>query len=58
MSATAQQKSLVREGLFHFITKHVPQANLNVIDDVILVYVISILQEASKDPCFDVEGEE
>ncbi|XP_075988788.1 CUE domain-containing protein 2 [Anticarsia gemmatalis] len=56
MSATAQQKALVREGLFHFITKHVPQADLTVIDDVILVYVISILQEASKDPCFDVEG--
>lgn len=56
MSAIAQQESLVKESLFQFITKNIPSANLNVIDDIVLSYVISILEEASQDPCFDVEG--
>ncbi|KAJ8707672.1 hypothetical protein PYW07_011349 [Mythimna separata] len=56
MSAIAQQKVLVKEGLFQFITKHIPSADLNVIDDIVLNYVLSILEEASQDPCFDVEG--
>ncbi|XP_050558034.1 CUE domain-containing protein 2 isoform X2 [Spodoptera frugiperda] len=56
MSAIAQQKVLVKEGLFQFITKHIPSADINVIDDIVLTYVISILEEASQDPCFDVEG--
>lgn len=56
MSAIAQQKVLVKEGLFQFITKHIPSANVNVIDDIVLNYVLSILEEASQDPCFDVEG--
>uniref|UniRef100_A0A2H1VFN1 SFRICE_012498 n=1 Tax=Spodoptera frugiperda TaxID=7108 RepID=A0A2H1VFN1_SPOFR len=55
MSAIAQQKVLVKEGLFQFITKHIPSADINVIDDIVLTYVISILEEASQDPCFDVE---
>ncbi|KAJ0182932.1 hypothetical protein K1T71_000908 [Dendrolimus kikuchii] len=56
MSAIAQQESLVKESLFQFITKNIPSADLNVIDDIVLSYVISILEEASQDPCFDVEG--
>ncbi|CAG9794497.1 unnamed protein product [Diatraea saccharalis] len=56
MSAIAQQESHVKESLFHFITKNFPTADLNVIDDIVLSYVISILEEASQDPCFDVEG--
>lgn len=57
MSAIAQQESLVKESLFQFISKHIPNANINVIDEIVLSYVISILEEASQDPCFDVEGE-
>lgn len=56
MSAIRQQKGQVKEGLFQFIVKHIPSANLNLIDDIVLSYVISILEEASQDPCFDVEG--
>lgn len=56
MSAIAQQESLVKESLFQFITKNIPSADLSVIDDIVLSYVISILEEASQDPCFDVEG--
>lgn len=57
MSAIAQQESLVKESLFQFITKIIPSADLSAIDDIVLSYVISILEEASQDPCFDVEGE-
>ncbi|XP_060808987.1 CUE domain-containing protein 2-A isoform X2 [Amyelois transitella] len=56
MSAIAQQESLVKESLFQFITRNIPSADLNVIDDIVLSYVISILEEASQDPCFDVDG--
>lgn len=56
MSAIAQQESLIKESLFHFIKKNVPTANLSVIDDIALSYVISILEIASQDSCFDVEG--
>ncbi|CAK1593039.1 unnamed protein product [Parnassius mnemosyne] len=56
MSSIAQQESFVKASLFQFITKNIPNADLNVIDDIVLSYVISILEEASQDPCFDVEG--
>ncbi|CAG4949479.1 unnamed protein product [Parnassius apollo] len=56
MSSIAQQESFVKASLFQFITKNIPSADLNVIDDIVLSYVISILEEASQDPCFDVEG--
>lgn len=58
MSSIAQQGSFVKASLFQFITKYIPTADLNVIDDIVLSYVISILEEASQDPCFDVEGTE
>ncbi|XP_063372384.1 CUE domain-containing protein 2 [Cydia amplana] len=56
MSTTALQESAVKESLFQFITKYVPSADLNVIDDIVLSYVISFVEESSQDPCFDVEG--
>lgn len=56
MSAIAQQKCQVKESLFQFIKKHIPSADVSLIDDIVLSYVISILEEASQDPCFDVEG--
>ncbi|CAG4978527.1 unnamed protein product [Colias eurytheme] len=56
MSAIAQQESFIKESLFHFIEKNVPSANLTVIDEIVLSYVTSILELASQDSCFDVEG--
>ncbi|KAI8433346.1 hypothetical protein MSG28_015391 [Choristoneura fumiferana] len=56
MSTTALQESAVKESLFQFITKNVPSADLDVIDDIVLSYVISFVEESSQDPCFDVEG--
>lgn len=56
MSSIAQQESFVKESLSQFIAKNIPSANINVIDDIVLAYVISILEEASQDAYFDVEG--
>ncbi|XP_023946695.1 CUE domain-containing protein 2 [Bicyclus anynana] len=56
MSAIAQQECHVKESLFQFINKNIPSADVSVIDDIVLSYVISILEEASQDPCFDLDG--
>lgn len=56
MNTIAQQESFVKESLFQFITKNIPNADLNVIDEIVLSYVISVLEQASRDPCFDLDG--
>ncbi|XP_058468051.1 CUE domain-containing protein 2 [Malaya genurostris] len=56
MSNIAQQHDLVKNSLFQFINTHIPGADLGIVDDIVLSYVTSILEEASQDPCFDVEG--
>ncbi|XP_055615691.1 CUE domain-containing protein 2 isoform X2 [Toxorhynchites rutilus septentrionalis] len=56
MTNIAQQHDLVKNSLFQFINTHIPGADLGIVDDIVLSYVISILEEASEDPCFDVEG--
>ncbi|XP_065093988.1 CUE domain-containing protein 2 [Ochlerotatus camptorhynchus] len=56
MTNIAQQHDLVKNSLFQFINTHIPGADLSIVDDIVLSYVISIIEEASQDPCFDVEG--
>lgn len=51
-----QQHEVVKDSLFSFVNSHISGADLSVVDDIVLSYVISILEEASQDPCFDVEG--
>ena len=47
---------IVKKSLNQFIKQHIPKADLKIVDDIVLQYVVSILEEASEDPCFDVEG--
>ena len=56
MTNIEQHHDVVKESFFHFIRKHIPKADLSIVDEIVLSYVISILEEASQDPCFDVEG--
>lgn len=56
MTNIEEQHEVVKESLFKFVNSHIPGADLSVVDDIVLSYVISILEEASQDPCFDVEG--
>ncbi|XP_055678571.1 CUE domain-containing protein 2-A [Lutzomyia longipalpis] len=51
-----QQHEMVKTSLFQFVNSHIPGADLSVVDEIVLSYVISILEEASQDPSFDVEG--
>lgn len=47
---------MVKTSLFEFVNKHIQNADLSVVDEIVLNYVIAILEEASEDPNFDVDG--
>nr|CAD7405284.1 unnamed protein product [Timema poppensis] len=56
----AEQEDLIKESLFKFVRKHIPSAQLSSIDEIVLSYVVSILEdlgsESSVEEAFDVEG--
>lgn len=56
MTNIDKQHEIVKASLFHFVNTHITAADLSVVDEIVLNYVISILEEASEDPNFDVEG--
>ncbi|XP_017017710.1 CUE domain-containing protein 2 [Drosophila kikkawai] len=56
MTNLEKQHEMVRRSLVQFISGHIPGADFSVVDEIVLSYIISILEEASQDPCFDVEG--
>lgn len=56
MTNIEQHHDMVKKSLSHFIKKNIPGANLKFLDEIVLEYVISILEEASEDESFDVEG--
>lgn len=57
MTSIEQHHDIVKMSLSQFIKKNIPGANLKHVDQIVLEYVISILEEASQDDNFDVEGE-
>lgn len=57
MTNIEQQHDIVKKSLSQFIKKNIPGANLKHVDAIVLEYVISILEEASQDESFDVEGD-
>lgn len=58
MANIEKQHEIVKTSLFKFVNEHIPGADLSVVDEIVLAYVISILEEASQDPCFDIDGSE
>lgn len=52
----AGQETKIKDSLLDFVKTHIPDANLNLIDDIILSYAASILEDIGDDPNFDVEG--
>ncbi|XP_005182533.1 CUE domain-containing protein 2-A [Musca domestica] len=56
MTNLEKQHELVKNSLVQFVSAHIPGADFSVVDEIVLSYIISILEEASQDPCFDVEG--
>lgn len=53
----AEQETKIKDSLFDFVKTHIPEADLNLIDEIVLSYVISVLEDVGSDPVFDVEGE-
>lgn len=47
---------IVKASLNQFVISHINDADLSVVDEIVLNYVISILEEAAEDPHFDVDG--
>jgi len=56
MTNLEKQHEMVKRSLVQFVSAHIPGADFSVVDEIVLSYIISILEEASQDPCFDVEG--
>lgn len=48
----------MKKSLFQFVNSHIPDADLAGVDvdEIVLSYITSILEESTQDPCFDVEG--
>ncbi|OXU19285.1 CUE domain-containing protein 2 [Nasonia vitripennis] len=57
MSRTMNEKEeLVKKSLFSFVRKQVPTAQLNLIDDIVLGYVVSMVEESALEDELDVDG--
>lgn len=54
--AIADQEVTIKDSLFEFVRTHTTNADLTLIDDIVLSYVIAILEDVSSDPVFNVEG--
>ncbi|CAG9861643.1 unnamed protein product [Phyllotreta striolata] len=52
----AQQETKIKDSLFDFVKANIPEADLNLIDEIVLSYVIAVLEDVGSDPVFDVEG--
>lgn len=51
-----EQLKVVKKSLVHFVSAHIPGADFSVIDDIVLSYITSVMEDASQDPCFDVDS--
>ncbi|XP_015602878.1 CUE domain-containing protein 2-A isoform X2 [Cephus cinctus] len=57
MNRTMDEKEeLVKKSLFNFVRKQVPAAQLSLIDDIVLSYVVSMVEENALEEDLDVEG--
>ncbi|XP_018563127.1 CUE domain-containing protein 2 [Anoplophora glabripennis] len=52
----AEQETKIKDSLFEFVKTHIPDADLSLIDEIVLSYVIAVLEDVGSDPVFDVEG--
>ncbi|CAH1382568.1 hypothetical protein MTP99_006534 [Tenebrio molitor] len=53
--AIADQEIKIKDSLFEFVKTHTTNADLTLIDDIVLSYVVAILEDVSSDPVFSVE---
>lgn len=51
MSCTvAEQEGMIKDSLFSLVKTHIPTAQLSDIDEIILSYVVGILDDLASDP--------
>ncbi|VEN33539.1 unnamed protein product [Callosobruchus maculatus] len=51
----AEQESKIKESLFEFLKTHIAEADINLIDEIVLSYVIAVLEDVGTEPVFDIE---
>ncbi|KOC63103.1 CUE domain-containing protein 2 [Habropoda laboriosa] len=57
MNRTMDEKEeLVKKSLFSFVRKEVPTAQLSLIDDIVLSYVVSMVEKSALEEDLDVDG--
>lgn len=56
-STSEDNLAFVKDSLFKFITSHIPNADLSVIDDIILSYVYSTFEGGSEEFYSQLNGE-
>lgn len=44
-SSIAEQEDLIKDSLFTLVKKHIPSAQFSDIDEIVLTYVVSILED-------------
>lgn len=52
----SEQETVIKDSLFEFVKRHISDADLSLIDEIVLSYVVAVLEDVSSDPVFDVEG--
>lgn len=55
MTNQIEHHDVIKNSLFQFINNHIPGANLCIVDEIVLAYVVSVLEEASQDDAYEVE---
>lgn len=56
MSKTSGKEQIVKDSLFKFLMQHVPCAQISTIDEIILSYVVSVLEELGENHNGDLES--
>lgn len=54
-ASAAEKELIVKESLFKFLMQHIPCAQISTIDEIVLSYVVSILEELGGETTGDVE---
>ncbi|XP_024082990.1 CUE domain-containing protein 2 isoform X2 [Cimex lectularius] len=54
-TATEEKEDIVKESLFRFLMEHIPSAQISTIDEIVLSYVVSILEDLGEETTGDIE---
>lgn len=52
----ASHESVIKDSFFEFVRCNIQNADLSLVDEIVISYVVAVLEDVSTDPVFDVEG--